>query len=118
MARGAFSAREGPRDCNDRGGVAVGVPGNQKSLRRCMGSKRKIAVVFIALGCLGVVLWLANPGKSSLTTYTYSQFLDQVRGGEVASVVVMGSNSGAADATYRLKSGESVRTVLPSEYGD
>jgi hypothetical protein len=56
--------------------------------------------------------------QRSLATFTYSQFLDQVRSGQVASVVVIGSNSGAVEAICRLKDGKTVRTVLPSDYRD
>jgi ATP-dependent Zn protease len=49
---------------------------------------------------------------------TYSQFLDRVRTGQIAGVIVMGSNSGATAAICRLKDGNSVRTVLPRDYRD
>ena len=62
--------------------------------------------------------WMATAKEHSLTTLTYSQFLDQVRMGRVVSVVVLDSNSGAAQATCRLKNGNTVSTVLPSNYRD
>jgi len=84
-----------------------------------MSSTPKIAFVCVALACVAVVLWMANTRqRDALITYTYSQFLDQVHSGQVASVTVMGSNSGAIEATYRLKGGEFARTVLPSDYKD
>jgi ATP-dependent Zn protease len=49
---------------------------------------------------------------------TYSQFLERVRTGQIASVILMGSNSGATEAICRLKDGNAVRTVLPSNYRD
>jgi ATP-dependent Zn protease len=49
---------------------------------------------------------------------TYSQFLEKVRTGQIASVIIMGSNSGAIQAHCRLKDGEAVGTVLPSDYRD
>jgi ATP-dependent Zn protease len=83
-----------------------------------MSSKRKIAIVCALLICIAGFLWIAATGKRPLTTYTYSQFLDQVRNGQVASVLIIGSTSGTTDVTFQLKDGEAARTVLPSEYKD
>ena len=83
-----------------------------------MSSKGKIAITCAVLVCVLGFLWIATMGQSSLTTYTYSQFLDQVHGGQVASVIVIGSNTGAVEATCRLKDGKAARTVLPSDYRD
>jgi ATP-dependent Zn protease len=83
-----------------------------------MKSKTNIVISFCAvLVCLAGVLWITG-SRRSLTKLTYSQFLEQVRAGNVASVTVIGSNSGAAQATGRLKGGDTVRTVLPSDYRD
>jgi ATP-dependent Zn protease len=83
-----------------------------------MSSKGKIAITCAVVICVAGVLWMAITGQRSLTTYTYSQFLEQVHSGQVASVIVIGSNSGAVEATCRLKDGKTVRTVLPSDYRD
>jgi len=83
-----------------------------------MSSKAKIATACVALVCVAAVLWMAATGRRSLTTYTYSQFLDQVYRGQVASVVVIAGNSRAVEATCRLKDGRAARTVLPSDYKD
>jgi ATP-dependent Zn protease len=83
-----------------------------------MSSKRKIAIVCAVLICAAGVLWMVTTGQRPQTTYTYSQFLDQVHGGQVASVIVTRSNSGAVEATCRLKDGKTVRAVLPSDYRD
>jgi ATP-dependent Zn protease len=72
-----------------------------------------IALVFVA-----GLFWMATAKERSLTTLTYSQFLDQVRMGRVTSVVVTDTNSGAAEATCRLKNGSTALTVLPSDYRD
>jgi ATP-dependent Zn protease len=61
---------------------------------------------------------MATTSQLSLTTLTYSHFLEKVRTGEIASVIVMGSNSGAIQAICRLKNGNAERTVLPSDYRD
>jgi len=86
-----------------------------------MNSKNKsalIAVAAILLVCLAALPWIAGIGSRSLPTATYSQFLDQVHDGRVASAVVGTRNSGAVETTYRLKNGEAVRTVLPWDYRD
>lgn len=83
-----------------------------------MNSKGKILITCVVLICVAGVLWMATNGQGSLTTYTYSRFLDQVHSGQVASVVVIDSNSGAVEAACRLKDGKTVRTVLPSDYRD
>ena len=83
-----------------------------------MNSKAKAAIIAVVLTCLAGVLWIAADGRSSAATLTYSQFLEQVRAGQVASVIVIGGNSGAIQATCRLKDGNTVRTVLPSDYRD
>ena len=83
-----------------------------------MSSTAKIATACVALVCVAAVLWMAATGRRSLTTYTYSQFLDQVYRGQVASVVVIAGNSRAVEATCRLKDGQAARTVLPSDYKD
>jgi ATP-dependent Zn protease len=49
---------------------------------------------------------------------TYSQFMEKVRTGQIASVVVMGSNAGAIQALCRRKDGGSEQTVLPADYRD
>lgn len=83
-----------------------------------MSSKGKIAITCAVLIGVAGVLWMATASQRSLTTITYSQLLDQVLSGQVASVVVIGSNSGAVEATCGLKEGKTVRTVLPSDYRD
>jgi ATP-dependent Zn protease len=83
-----------------------------------MNSKARIALVCSVLMCVAGVLWVATTSRRSLTTLTYSQFLKKVGTGQIASVVVMGSNSGAIEAICRLNDGNSARTVLPSDYRD
>jgi ATP-dependent Zn protease len=83
-----------------------------------MMSKPKIAMICAVLMCAAGVFWLATASQRSLINLTYSQFLQEVRTGQVASVIVVGSNSGAVQATCKLKEGKTVRTVLPSDYKD
>lgn len=83
-----------------------------------MKSKARIAIIGAVAICIAGVLWMAAGGGLSQTKLTYSQFLGQVRAGQVASVIVIASNSGAAQASCRFKDGNTVRTVLPSDYRD
>jgi ATP-dependent Zn protease len=82
-----------------------------------MSSKRTIAIICAGLICAALVLWMSVARRGGLTTVSYSQFLERVRAGQVASVVVK-PDSGAADAVFRLMDGGSARTVLPSDYRD
>ena len=82
-----------------------------------MKSKARNAIVGAAVIFLAGVLW-TTASRSDLKMLTYSQFLDQVRAGHVASAIVMDRNSGATQATCRLQDGSAVRTVLPSDYKD
>jgi ATP-dependent Zn protease len=81
-----------------------------------MNSKAKIAIICAVLICVAGVLWMAGKSQRSLNTLTYSQFLEKVRTGQIASVIVTGSNSGAIQAICRLKDGNAERTVLPLDY--
>ena len=80
--------------------------------------RRKIAAIAAVLLGAAVVWWLAGAGRRPLTNLSYSRFLEEVQAGQVASVILIGSNSGAVQATCRLKEGVSARTVLPSDYRD
>jgi cell division protease FtsH len=82
-----------------------------------MKSKAKIAIVCAVVICLAGVLWTSGT-QSSRTKLTYSEFLEQVRAGQIAGVTIHGSNAGATEATCHLKDGNTVRTVLPSDYRD
>lgn len=81
-------------------------------------SKPKIAILCAVLMCTVGVVWLATANRRSLTNLTYSQFLQEVRMGQVASVILIERNSGAVQATCKLKAGNTVQTVLPSHYKD
>jgi ATP-dependent Zn protease len=83
-----------------------------------MNSKTRIAITCAVLICVAVILWMATTSQRSLSTLTYSQFLEKVRTGQIASVIVMASNSGAIQAICRLKGGNAERTVLPGDYRD
>ena len=83
-----------------------------------MNSNAKRLIVGVAVILLGVLGWMASRNGHPQIKATYSQFLQQVRDGRVASVIIAASNSGATDASYRLKDGAMARTVLPSDYRD
>lgn len=81
-----------------------------------MKSKARIAILSAMTLCLAGVLWMLAGGARGRTKLTYTQFLEQVHAGQVVSVVIAGSNSGAIQATCRLKDGDTARTVLPPDY--
>ena len=83
-----------------------------------MKSTTRITVICVVMICLAGVLWMTAGNRRGQNKLTYSQFLEQVRAGQVVSAIVIGSNSGATQATCRLKDGKTVRTVLPSDYRD
>ena len=79
-------------------------------------NSKVVAIICAVLICAAGILWMATAGQRSVTTLTYSQFIEKVRTGQIASVIVMGSNSGAVQAMCQLKDGNTERTVLPSDY--
>jgi ATP-dependent Zn protease len=83
-----------------------------------MKSMPRIAILCAVVICLAGLLWMAAGSGGGQSKLTYSQFLEQVRAGQVTSVTIIGSHSGVTPATCRLKDGNTVRTVLPSDYRD
>lgn len=79
--------------------------------------KFKGVLVGAILVCGAAVLWLADKQRAE-PTLTYSQFLASVESGQVASVTILSSNSGAVRADCGLTDGSVVQTVLPSDYRD
>ena len=75
-------------------------------------------LVCAVLLCMAIGLWLATAGRRSADTLTYSQFLQEVRAGRVASVIIQGSNAWALHAAGSTQDGQTVRTVLPADYQD
>jgi ATP-dependent Zn protease len=78
----------------------------------------KIAVTCLLIICLGAIALVAARSDGSKPTSTYSQFIEKVEAGQVASVVVRVGKSGASPASYLLKDGRAERTVLPTHYQD
>ncbi len=81
-----------------------------------MNSRIKLAIFCAVLIGAASVWRLATAGQRPSATVTYSQFLERVQAGQITSVIVMDSNSGAIESICRLKDGNTVRTVLPSDY--
>lgn len=101
--------------------AAANVPADyprREERMRSMNSRIKIVIICAVLICAAGAFWMANTRQRSLAMLSYSQFLERVRDGQIAGVVVMGSNSGAVEAICRLKDGSAVRTILPSDYRD
>lgn len=78
-----------------------------------MKANARIATIVVVVICLAVLLRIAIGNYHPETQITYSQFLQQVRAGQVAGVIIVAANSGAVHATCRLKDDKSVRTTLP-----
>jgi ATP-dependent Zn protease len=81
-------------------------------------SKGKIALVCFVVICAMGVYWIQARSQRSPMLSTYSQFLDYVRGGRVANIVITETNTGPARAVFKLKAGDTLQTVLPSAYRD
>ena len=80
--------------------------------------RKLLTIGFAVLVCLAGFLWIVKARQNNRSTYTYSEFLDQVRADRVASVVIAASNSGAVASTYRLKDGKTARAMLPGDFRD
>jgi hypothetical protein len=83
-----------------------------------MKLKAKVAMLCAVAICLAGVLWMTAGNHRDRTTMTNSHFLEQVRDGHVASAIVSAGKGGAVPTLYRLKDGNSERTVLPADYRD
>jgi hypothetical protein len=77
---------------------------------------KKIIIRGVPMICLVSLWWITTGSRPGLDKLTYSQFLEQVRAGKVASVIVIDRKFGAAEAIGRLGDGKTVQTVLPSDY--
>jgi len=78
----------------------------------------KGAIMAVVLVLVVAVLWMAAAKPGPEPKLTYSEFIAAVQTGNVASVTVIGSSSGAARAECRLTNGSAARTVLPADYTD
>jgi hypothetical protein len=79
----------------------------------------KAAITAATVVIVAATIWVAaEKGHGAEPRLTYSQFLASVQSGQVASVIILGTNSGAVTAICRLADGGTVRTVLPADYRD
>lgn len=78
--------------------------------------KIKAAILGAVLILAGIAVWMIGAGHAGQATISYSQFIQQVRAGQVAKVEVAAGNPGASPATIHLKDGHVSRTILPSDY--
>ncbi|MBS1854164.1 MAG: ATP-dependent metallopeptidase FtsH/Yme1/Tma family protein [Acidobacteria bacterium] len=83
-----------------------------------MPSKTRLAFFCALMICGAIVISILTTHRPSRGAVTYSEFLDRLQNGQVASVVIDAARSGAVEATLRLKDGGSARTVLPADYRD
>ena len=87
-----------------------------------MNDKTKKLIFWLVLvavaTCLFGVVWSGRDEGQRLARATYSQFLEQVRDGKVASATIAPGNSGTSPVTYTMKDGVKARTVLPPDYRD
>ena len=82
-----------------------------------MKSNPKHIVFAVLIGLAVVVLWMVMENtRGQAKKVTYSHFLQQVRAGNVAEVVILANGSAPSQTTCGLKDGNVVRTVLPSDY--
>jgi len=83
-----------------------------------MNSKTKIttALLAAALLCAAILIWTSAGSHAGQSTISYSQFLQQVEGGQVAEVKISAGDSAADAAKIRLKDGHTAKTVLPGDY--
>jgi hypothetical protein len=83
-----------------------------------MPPKTKIVLLCMLLILAATVFSIVTTSRPHRSSFTYSQFLDRLQQGEVAAVVIDAGNSGAVEATLRMKDGQAARTVLPANYRD
>ncbi|MDE3165268.1 MAG: hypothetical protein KGN36_05635 [Acidobacteriota bacterium] len=75
-----------------------------------------VALFCALLICGATVLSMAT--RQEERTFSYPEFLERLRKGEVAAVELDAARSGEIEATLRFKDGGSARTVLPWSYGE
>ena len=79
-----------------------------------MSWNTKSLIVGAVLICFGAALWIARERRQP--TVSYSQFLELVESGKVASAVIVSAGPGQVNG--RLKDGGSVRTLIPADSRD
>ena len=83
-----------------------------------MNSTVKTAIFWVVMICTAFLLWSVvksgSPGREK--TYSFSQFLEEVRNGNVAEVTI--ANSTAVTGKLRNLQGVTLKTVIPPNYPD
>lgn len=84
-----------------------------------MNAKTKAALVLAVLIVLAAMASTVARNIHPQPSLTYSQFLNAVQAGQIASVIVnTAANSGANQAICRTKDGKIMQTILPADYHD
>jgi len=83
-----------------------------------VNSTVKTAIFWVVMICTAFLLWSVvksgSPGREK--TYSFSQFLEEVRNGNVAEVTI--ANSTAVTGKLRNLQGVTLKTVIPPNYPD
>jgi len=79
-------------------------------------ARTKVAIACAVVVLAGIAVWIVAGNGGRQTNISYSQFIQQVRGGRVAKVEVATGSLGASPATIQLKDGQISRTILPLDY--
>ena len=83
-----------------------------------MNSTVKTAIFWVVMLCTAFLLWnvvkSGSPGREK--TYTFSQFMDDVRAGNVTEVTI--SNGNLVTGKLRNQQGVTLKTVIPANYPD
>jgi cell division protease FtsH len=80
--------------------------------------RTNVVIAAVLVVVLAVVAQITRTQRAEAPAIPYSQFLSDVRSGQIASVVVLDPGPGPASTTGRLKSGSPFHTVLPHDYRD
>lgn len=82
-----------------------------------MNFRLKPLVFYAVLIVTGALLWAVLGSEPTSAPRTYSQFLQQVQSGQIASATIVPGHTGAARVSYSLKNGSRAHTFVPSDYG-
>src|SRR5579864_9213871 len=74
------------------------------------------AVLIVVVASMALIVGDRTDGSKTKATYT--EFLQQVQGGEVSRATIAVAETGANPVTYRLKSGSEWLTIVPRNYQD
>lgn len=75
-------------------------------------------IFLVVLLCVAAALALVVGDRRYRTKATYSEFLAQVKAGEVAKAMIAVAETGANSIDYILRNGTRLQTIVPSDYKD